>query len=282
MRLSDAGLRQRRTKVLYPNHRFPPWLTEDAAPRSLQPIVRSRSDAHMSVVGPAAAGMSVSRRRQLTIDRDQPRVLHEEKQRRRTNVHHPCATNNRIPPPYRPLVSIGPRLRSQSRYWHSRSRSDSRRALGQAAVVRDVHIRYRAPGAKQLFPSPEGLARGRQQFGSRLARQRSRLLTMRLSDAGLRPRRTKAVYPNHRLPPWLNGAAAPRSLEPIVRSLLYPSDPFGGLCVASTLARRTRPRPQTRNTITRGGRSVRHLGSLIAGNLGKWRTRCMAQTRQLK
>jgi len=30
MRLSDAGLRQRPTKALYPNHRSPPWLTEDA------------------------------------------------------------------------------------------------------------------------------------------------------------------------------------------------------------------------------------------------------------
>jgi hypothetical protein len=30
MRLSDAGLRQRRTKALYPNHRLPPRLNEDA------------------------------------------------------------------------------------------------------------------------------------------------------------------------------------------------------------------------------------------------------------
>ena len=30
MRLSDAGLHQRQTKALYPNHRLPPWLTEDA------------------------------------------------------------------------------------------------------------------------------------------------------------------------------------------------------------------------------------------------------------
>src|ERR1700733_10887842 len=30
MRLSDAGLRQRKTKLLYPNHRLPPWFTEDA------------------------------------------------------------------------------------------------------------------------------------------------------------------------------------------------------------------------------------------------------------
>jgi hypothetical protein len=40
---------------------------------------------------------------------------------------------------------------------------------------------------------------------------------MRLSDAGLRCRPTKLIYTNHRLPPWPNGDAAPRSLEPIVR-----------------------------------------------------------------
>jgi hypothetical protein len=28
--LSDAGLRRRQTKILYSNHRLPPWLTEDA------------------------------------------------------------------------------------------------------------------------------------------------------------------------------------------------------------------------------------------------------------
>ena len=30
MRLSDAGFRRRRTKLIYPDHRPPPWLTEDA------------------------------------------------------------------------------------------------------------------------------------------------------------------------------------------------------------------------------------------------------------
>jgi hypothetical protein len=30
VRLSDAGLHQRQTKALYPDHRLPPWLTEDA------------------------------------------------------------------------------------------------------------------------------------------------------------------------------------------------------------------------------------------------------------
>jgi hypothetical protein len=32
MRLSDARLRRRQTKLLYPNHRSPPWLTEAATP----------------------------------------------------------------------------------------------------------------------------------------------------------------------------------------------------------------------------------------------------------
>jgi|SRR5450631_915440 len=42
MRLSDAELRRRPMKLIYPNHRPFPWPTEEVAPRSLQPIVRSR------------------------------------------------------------------------------------------------------------------------------------------------------------------------------------------------------------------------------------------------
>jgi hypothetical protein len=30
MRLSDARMRRRQPKLIYPNHRLPPWLTEDA------------------------------------------------------------------------------------------------------------------------------------------------------------------------------------------------------------------------------------------------------------
>jgi hypothetical protein len=40
MRLIDAGLRRQPTKLIYADHRLPPWLTEDATPRSLEPIVR--------------------------------------------------------------------------------------------------------------------------------------------------------------------------------------------------------------------------------------------------
>jgi hypothetical protein len=38
--LSDARVRRRITKLLYLNHRSPPWLNEDATPRSLEAIVR--------------------------------------------------------------------------------------------------------------------------------------------------------------------------------------------------------------------------------------------------
>jgi hypothetical protein len=45
MRLSDAGLRQRQTKALDPNHRFPPWLNEDATrDRSNRLLEADRSD----------------------------------------------------------------------------------------------------------------------------------------------------------------------------------------------------------------------------------------------
>jgi hypothetical protein len=40
MRLSDAGLRQRPTTLIYSNHRPPPWFIEDATPRSLEPLIR--------------------------------------------------------------------------------------------------------------------------------------------------------------------------------------------------------------------------------------------------
>jgi hypothetical protein len=30
----------RQTKLIHPNHRLPPWLNEDTAPRSLEPMVR--------------------------------------------------------------------------------------------------------------------------------------------------------------------------------------------------------------------------------------------------
>src|SRR5258708_57915 len=45
MRLSDAGLRRRQTKLIYPDHRLTHWLTEDVPPdrsnRALEDAARS-------------------------------------------------------------------------------------------------------------------------------------------------------------------------------------------------------------------------------------------------
>jgi hypothetical protein len=44
MRLSDAGLHQRQTKALYPNHRLPPWLIEDATRDRSNRLLGDRAD----------------------------------------------------------------------------------------------------------------------------------------------------------------------------------------------------------------------------------------------
>jgi hypothetical protein len=44
IRLSDARVRRRKTKLIYPDHRLPPWLTEDAT--------RDRTNRLLDVVRP--------------------------------------------------------------------------------------------------------------------------------------------------------------------------------------------------------------------------------------
>src|SRR5258706_15191954 len=51
MRLSDAGLRHRQTKLIYPNHRLPSFLlTEDATRRWLEPFFKPQPNPHPSKV----------------------------------------------------------------------------------------------------------------------------------------------------------------------------------------------------------------------------------------
>src|ERR1700722_4146265 len=69
MRLSDAGLRRRQTKPIYPDHRPPPWPTEDAAPRSLEPIVIRY---HHPLVSPDRPDPSRSVVRQKDYPKDSP------------------------------------------------------------------------------------------------------------------------------------------------------------------------------------------------------------------
>jgi hypothetical protein len=53
MRVSDAGLRQRESKLLYPDHRLPPWPTEDA--------IRDRSNRWLGPPLPDIAGIRILR-----------------------------------------------------------------------------------------------------------------------------------------------------------------------------------------------------------------------------
>src|ERR1700679_416452 len=55
MRLSDAGVRRSRTKLIYPNHRPPPWLTEDASPRDRSNRLLGSSSAPYSGDPPFAS-----------------------------------------------------------------------------------------------------------------------------------------------------------------------------------------------------------------------------------
>src|SRR6266478_9970975 len=51
MRLSDAGLRRLKTKTVYPDHRSPPWLTEDAP--------RDRSNRLLGIALPPKTSVGV-------------------------------------------------------------------------------------------------------------------------------------------------------------------------------------------------------------------------------
>src|SRR5579863_4198079 len=53
-RLSDAGLRRHPPKLVYPNHRLPPWLTEDATrDRSSRGLDGSADGSHCATLNGA-------------------------------------------------------------------------------------------------------------------------------------------------------------------------------------------------------------------------------------
>jgi len=84
---------------------------------------------------------------------------------------------------------------------------------------------------------------------------------MRLSDARLRRRETKLIYPDHRPTPWPSEVVAPRSLEPIVRCAL--EGPAHHLYY-SVLAMRLAPRTWT--VRTRHSRSERPIRTGVLAN----------------
>ena len=56
-------------------------------------------------------------------------------------------------------------------------------------------------------------------------------ITIRLRDAGLRQRQTKMLYPDHRLPPWLNDAAATRDRSNQLIAVIYAIANIQDVCV---------------------------------------------------
>jgi hypothetical protein len=51
MRLSDAGLRRHPSELIYPNHRPPPWLTEDATRDRSNRLLGEATENIKTVIG---------------------------------------------------------------------------------------------------------------------------------------------------------------------------------------------------------------------------------------
>ena len=72
MRLSDAGLRCREAKLIYPDHRSPPWLTEDATRDRSNRLLDGGADGKFapSKIAPGKRSKEYPRRRrgQRTIN----------------------------------------------------------------------------------------------------------------------------------------------------------------------------------------------------------------------
>jgi hypothetical protein len=181
MRLSDAGVRCRPTKLIYPNHRFPPWPTEDPAPRSLEPIVRGR------------------RRATVKSTYDKPAYTQ---------------TPNVMLHRYMPLAKASP----------SHVGLPSGRHGIRGFNTRNGQIKTAATLNRPMNSNKTPMAIDNAKISPPSASEAATLrrcvigpLTMRLSDAGLHQRQTKALDPNHRPPPWPTEDVASRSLEPEVR-----------------------------------------------------------------
>jgi hypothetical protein len=163
MRLSDAGLHPRQTKALYPNHRLPPWPTENAT--------RDRSNRLLGTcAGPINANHAAGIHRLVT------HILATSRLKQ--------STMTGTPSPSEMLIQNKTGL-STLLIWSPLRlvKEPSRRAV----------IEFRA----------EMTATRRTSIARKVANAPASMwcLTMRLSDAGLRRRPTKLIYANHRLPP---------------------------------------------------------------------------------
>jgi hypothetical protein len=171
MRLSDAGLHRRQTKALYPNHRLPSLPTEDAT--------RDRSNRLLDEHATFSTG-DPDRPSQVTcalLLRPAPKLIGP----------HPRKLRISLTPSLLPLCASAP----AGHRWRARR---PHRHITRALAYHGVGT---CPRHHQNPNRPEPVH-------TKLTPAWTYRLTMRLSDAGLRQRQTKALYPNHRLPPWPN------------------------------------------------------------------------------
>ncbi len=187
MRLSDAGLRRLKTKAVYPDHRSPPWPNEDAP--------RDRSNRWL-----------------------------DDTQRSCDRAHRSCHSLHLLPHHLpKPFAHRFAQLYGNLRF---RGNADRDREFnGKLGILCRICATASLNEVVLIRPSKwassEATATSTTRFSRRVRRPTnthglsspSCRLTKRLSDAGLRRRKTKAVYPGHRLPPWLTKDATPRSLQ---------------------------------------------------------------------
>jgi hypothetical protein len=173
MRLSDAGLRCRQTKLIYHNHRLPRWRIEDAARdrsnRLLDDTHRSCNRAHRSChsLTSFAAPLRPCTGRPLRSILRQPTFPRKRRSRVRPQRRPGMLRRFRATASQNEVVLTGPSK------WASSSPTSARIPRPQRQARRRITIIESSPPSCRL--------------------------TMRLSDAGLHRRQTKALYLHHRL-----------------------------------------------------------------------------------
>ncbi len=176
MRLSDAGLRRRQTKALYPDHRLPPWSTEDAtrdrSSRLLDDSQRSRNLDRLPKLPPfdPSKDRDAGRRVPCRVILRRPALL--------GNVDRADNLEGELDCP------------AKSAHPHSSNEAIQRRPT-----------KWASSGGAEASNTRFSLLARRPNTTSESSPHSCRL-TMRLSDAGVRCRPTKPIYPNHSTAPW--------------------------------------------------------------------------------
>ena len=173
MKVERHGGHQRRTKAFYPNHRSLPSSAEDAAARSLEPHVSGRLRI-----------MVKSKYDKLAYTPIPSAMLHRSMPLRKAS-------------PAQILLPSGRQGRRGLNTRKGHAKMDA--TFGEPKSAKNPAIGR--DNMNIIVPSASDAAT--------LRRCVIGPLTMRLSDARLRRRTTKLIYPNHRLPPWL-AEAIPR------------------------------------------------------------------------